>query len=630
MTKKRTQAILRCLDAAAALAATALAVLAGEGFRLRPALERTAILVPFALPAFLASAHYFGVHRRTRFSASVGEFWDVVKAAAFIAPFEAAAFAAAGDAPSALSLLISGPIFTVFFVAALNALARWGSHFLRVHVWGHESRRVVIVGVADLAELTYQNMRSCMEIAYHVAAWVDPDGTKFGARLHGSPVVSGLARLAPLLKMREVDEIVVAVDRSRRGRILDDVADALEGLERRPAVLVAPTIEEALRSPTRSRPRRVRPADLLNRRPIALDSDRIDRSLKGKTVLVSGAGGTIGGELARQILRHMPKRLILLENNATALFYGEMELRDGFPSANIRPVLGDVRDPVRLARLFEEEKPQIVFHAAAHKHVHQLEANIWEGVSNNLLGTLNIAKAADAAGAETFIFISTDKAVRPKSVMGATKRAAEILVSHMARASKTRFASVRFGNVLGSSGSVMKIFQAQIEAGRPLTITHADATRYFMAVEEAVGLVLQASTMAREGEIFVLNMGDPVRIMDMARRLIRLSGLEPERDVAIKIVGLRPGEKIAEELVEESAIQETSDHPDIRVILANEKHLDSMPGVIPIIEGMTPSTESDRLLETLGRLVPTFPVDSRIGFPDFGQDDARREEASSN
>jgi FlaA1/EpsC-like NDP-sugar epimerase len=289
----------------------------------------------------------------------------------------------------------------------------------------------------------------------------------------------------------------------------------------------------------------------------------------------------------------------------------------------VAAVLGDVRDQGLLDRIFLEFRPQIVFHAAAHKHVHQLESNIHEGVSNNLLGTYHLARAADRHGVETFILISTDKAVRPACVMGATKRAAEIVVSNFAHASKTRFAAVRFGNVLGSSGSVLKIFQEQIEKRQPITLTHPDAARYFMTVEEAVGLVLQASTLAKGGEIFVLKMGEQIRILDMARNLILLSGLEPGRDIEIRIVGLKPGEKMTEELIEDATGQEQSDHPEIMVLRSENRRVEALAEKMLSLELMSLGSGKSDLVRALAQLVPTFKA-----HPAHGQFAAGTEQGS--
>jgi FlaA1/EpsC-like NDP-sugar epimerase len=386
-------------------------------------------------------------------------------------------------------------------------------------------------------------------------------------------------------------------------------------------------------APRRGDPRKIRPADLLNRRVISLDNEGIARSIEGKVILVTGAGGTIGGELSRQIVRYRPKKVVLLENHATALFYREAEVREKAAGVEISAALGDMRDQKLLDRIFREDRPQVVFHAAAHKHVHQLESNIHEGVSNNLLATYHLARAADRYGVETFLLISTDKAVRPRCVMGATKRAAEIVLSNMSRASKTRFVAVRFGNVLGSSGSVLKIFQEQIEKGQPITLTHPDAARYFMTVEEAVGLVLQTSVLAKGGEIFMLKMGEPVRIMDLARSLIRLSGLEPDRDIEIRVTGLKPGEKITEELIEDVSGAEQSAHPDIMVLRSENGRVESLADAIMGLELMSLGSGKSEMIRALAKLVPTYtadPVhDEPSAEPDAGAAPARAESAGT-
>jgi FlaA1/EpsC-like NDP-sugar epimerase len=283
------------------------------------------------------------------------------------------------------------------------------------------------------------------------------------------------------------------------------------------------------------------------------------------------------------------------------------------PGVQVVGVLGDVRDQALLERVFRDYKPQVVFHAAAHKHVHQLEFNVQEGVSNNVIGTYRLADAADRHGAEVFLLISTDKAVRPSCVMGATKRAAEMVVTDFASRSKTRFLAVRFGNVLGSSGSVLRIFQEQIELGRPITITHPDVTRYFMTVEEAVGLVLQAGAMAKGGEIFVLNMGEPVRIIDMARNLVLLSGLEPGRDVEIRITGLKTGEKLAEELIEDPAGEERSEHPEIMLLRGENAALEGFDTRILELELASRGADTVAVLRKLQEFVPTCALDPMHG-----------------
>jgi FlaA1/EpsC-like NDP-sugar epimerase len=353
----------------------------------------------------------------------------------------------------------------------------------------------------------------------------------------------------------------------------------------------------------------VRPVDLLNRKQIQLDLAKIAVALKGKTVLVTGAGGTIGGELCRQVLRFEPGRLVLLENHATSLFYIEHELRSRNGSDPVFPVLGDIRDEALVERVFSEHKPQVVLHAAAHKHVGQLEANVAEGIGNNVVGTHNVARAADKHGAEVFLLVSTDKAVRPSSVMGATKRVAEYIARDLGERSRTRYTAVRFGNVLGSSGSVLEIFQKQLAAGGPLTVTDAEATRFFMTVEEAVQLILQALSMTHGGEIFVLKMGTPVRILEMAQNLVILSGLEPGKDVEIRVTGLKPGEKLNEELMEKAEAFDESAHPDIYIRKKAPIPPDNFPEKLRDLEKSHHKASADELVRKLKALVPTFKPD---------------------
>lgn len=569
---------------------------------------------PWALIVFACTSFYFGVNRGLRHYASFGDIVNLVKAAAAAAVIQGAIilFMTSGRFPR--SVLLLAPGLTVVGVTTLHAAIR----YFKAYYHGSRERRLrtaVIVGAGDMGELVYRQMRTHETVEYRIIAFIDDDPMKWGLRLHGVPVVGDVSALAGVLRGRPVDEVVIAVA-SRRGFVVSAVAEAMKALASRPEIRVVPTVDEALgKKLTSAQPRKVQPSDLLNRKQVHLDAARIGRSIEGKVVLVTGAGGTIGGELSRQVAQYRPRKIILLENHATALFYRDAELKGKIPGVEVVGILGDVRDQSLLDRIFKEHKPHAVFHAAAHKHVHQLETNVHEGVSNNVIGTYNLACAADKHGSETFLLISTDKAVRPSCVMGATKRAAEVVVSDFARSSKTRFAAVRFGNVLGSSGSVLKIFQEQIEKGQPLTITHPDVTRYFMTVEEAVGLVLQASSMMKGSEIFVLNMGEPVRIMDMASNLILLSGLEPGRDVEIHISGLKPGEKLNEELVEDAAGQEKSDHPDIMVLRKENPPKDGLRQRVLDLELAARSADKRALLARLQEFVPTFTLDKVHGEP---------------
>jgi FlaA1/EpsC-like NDP-sugar epimerase len=318
-----------------------------------------------------------------------------------------------------------------------------------------------------------------------------------------------------------------------------------------------------------SRLREVEIADLLRREPAQIDERRIGNSLGGKRVLITGAGGSIGRELCRQVARWSPSALILLGHGENSIFETLLELEENFPNIPLHPIIADVRDLDRLNIVFEQLRPQVIFHAAAHKHVPLMEANVEEAISNNVQGTRNIVEVAATYGVERLVMISSDKAIRPTSIMGAAKRMAELIVLDAAQRSSLPYSVVRFGNVLGSRGSVVPLFKRQIMRGGPITITHPDMKRYFMTIPEAVHLVLQAAAMGDGAEVFVLNMGEQVRILDLEEDLIRLSGLEPGRDVEIQFTGIRPGEKLYEQLWDKYASYKPTPHPDI-VLLEDE------------------------------------------------------------
>ncbi len=346
--------------------------------------------------------------------------------------------------------------------------------------------------------------------------------------------------------------------------------------------------------------------DLLGREQISVDLDEVMGYIEGRTVLVTGGGGSIGSELCRQIATHRPKKLIILdiyENNAYEI---EQELRRHHPQLPLLALIASVRDAKTIDRIFDTHRPEIVFHAAAHKHVPLMETSPAEAVKNNVFGTQNVAAAADRYGARRFVMISTDKAVNPTNIMGATKRICEMIVQTMARHSKTEFVAVRFGNVLGSNGSVIPLFRRQIAEGGPVTLTHRDIIRYFMTIPEAVSLVLQAGAYAKGGEIFVLDMGEPVRIYDLAYNLIKLSGLEPNVDIEIRVTGLRPGEKLYEErLMAEEGLEKTANdlisigHP----IELDEGHLE---GTLALLRTAAEAGEPAELRRLVAELVPTY------------------------
>ncbi len=411
------------------------------------------------------------------------------------------------------------------------------------------TKRLLIIGAGDAGEKMLREIRDNPRLQYKTVGFLDDDERKNGMKIHGVPVLGPISQVQKMAAQGVVDEILIAIpsaSATNMRRIIDVCKTT--GLKFR----TTPAISELINGKISfDSIRDVSFEDLLSREAVKLDMKGIGEYLRGKVVLVSGAGGSIGSELCRQISSFAPRNLILLDKTENSLFHLEMEFRQKIPDIGITPILGDVKHQSSLDQLFEIHYPQVVFHAAAYKHVPIVELNPSEAIFNNVIGTSNIVEAAQKFQSERFIMMSTDKAVRPSSIMGATKRVAEMTVSAHARFEHTRFVSVRFGNVIGSEGSVVHLFRNQIKNLGPVTVTHPEVSRYFMTISEASKLILQAGALGKGGEVFILNMGTPVKIADMARDLIRLSGFEPDKEIEIKFIGLRPGEKLFEELITE-------------------------------------------------------------------------------
>jgi FlaA1/EpsC-like NDP-sugar epimerase len=421
--------------------------------------------------------------------------------------------------------------------------------------------RVLIVGAGDAGALVVREMQKNPQLNFQPVGFLDDDNSKQRQQLYGIQVVGKLSDLSRVIDRTHVNEVIIAIP-SAPGRVVRLVADVcrLKGVPFR----TMPGIYELLGGQVSvSRLREVDITDLLRREPARIRDQQVGETLSGKTVLVTGAGGSIGRELCRQISRWGPSELVLLGHGENSIFETVLELNESFPALPVHPVIADVRDRSRIFSIFERYHPIVVFHAAAHKHVPLMEINAEEAVTNNVQGTRNVVEAAQAYHVGRLVMISTDKAIRPINVMGATKRIAESIVLDAALRSGSFYSVVRFGNVLGSRGSVVPLFKRQIARGGPVTVTHPDMKRYFMTIPEAVYLVLQAATLGSGGETFVLNMGQQVRILDLAEDLIRLSGLEPGRDIEIIFSGIRAGEKLSEDLWETGQPYEPTIHPDI-------------------------------------------------------------------
>ncbi|MFZ5989350.1 MAG: polysaccharide biosynthesis protein [Bacillota bacterium] len=409
------------------------------------------------------------------------------------------------------------------------------------------SKRVLIIGGGDAGAIIVKELKMHPELKSTPVAIIDDDRFKIGKKLNGVPIVGSTKNVLNVVEKRQIDEIIIAMP-SASNKIINDIFT--ECSKTHCKVKILPSVSQLIdESVVIQKIRDVDIEDLLGREPVNLDIEEVSSYIKGQVVLVTGGGGSIGSELCRQIAGFSPKQLVILDNYENNAYEIQNELLYKFPDLSIETVIANIRENNRIESVFKRYKPDVVFHAAAHKHVPLMEANPGEAIKNNVFGTLNVAECADKYNVKRFVLISTDKAVNPTNIMGATKRIAEMIIQGLNRNSKTEFVAVRFGNVLGSNGSVIPLFKKQIEQGGPVTVTHPDVTRFFMTIPEAVQLVIQAGAMAKGGEIFVLDMGEPVKICDLARNLIKLSGFEPDVDIKIEYTGLRPGEKLYEELL---------------------------------------------------------------------------------
>ena len=445
------------------------------------------------------------------------------------------------------AVLALHPVFTLMALATMRMGYRMLYEHMRSRISGsaQEQRRALVMGAGDAGRLLVAGIQH--QQGWVVVGYLDDAPEKRGARVAGVPVIGTLGDAARQAELHGITHVIVAMPGAttvERRRALDLAGKT--GL----AVLTVPSSQELLAGRAVNQVRDIEPEDLLGREPVQLDEGGISECIGGKVVLITGAGGSIGSELCRQVARYGPSRIVLYELSEFALYRIEQELGEKFPHIPLVRLIGDVKDLEHLRFTFGKYRPQIVFHAAAYKHVPLMEEeNAWAALRNNTLGTYHACVAAAESGAERFVLISTDKAVNPTNVMGATKRAAELVISHMAgQGHATKFMAVRFGNVLGSSGSVIPKFKEQIARGGPVTVTHPEITRYFMTIPEAARLVVQAGVIGESGQVFVLDMGEPVKIVELARTMIRMSGKDLS-EVRIEFSGLRPGEKLYEELL---------------------------------------------------------------------------------
>ncbi len=460
---------------------------------------------------------------------------------------------------------------------------------------------LLIVGAGDAGAMLVRELEQNSAATINIVGFVDDDEKKRNGRLAGFPIIGNINELPQIVKANKIDEIVIAIP-SASGDTIRHIDSQCHQTGAK--VRIMPGIYEMVTDEVEmGQMREIRLEDLLRRDPIHLDFAKITNYIAGKTVLITGAGGSIGSEISRQISRVGAKEIILLGRGENSIYEIHQELKRKFPEQTYHTVIANITDKERMARIFQKFKPQVVFHAAAHKHVPLMEIQPDEAIRNNVFGTQNVAELADKNHAEIFVLISTDKAVNPTSVMGATKRTAELVLQEINQHSNTKFVTVRFGNVLGSRGSVVPLFEKQIAVGGPVTVTHKDMTRFFMTIPEAVQLVLQAGSQAEGGEVFLFDMGKPVKIKDMAEDLIRLHGFTPGRDIKITYTGLRPGEKLYEELLTSEEGTTSTKHK--KIFKAHIQPLDEQD-LKASLQTLNETADKQTILKTLKHMIPTY------------------------
>ena len=509
---------------------------------------------------------------------------------------------------NSIRALILGSFITSVGIISIRVIARFYLNAVTQEQEKGDGKKynVLIIGAGYAGKEIIRNIKQTMSEKYNIVGIIDDNKKRLHCIISGVEVLGNRKQIVEICKQKNVDEIFFAISKinKKKKRELLNICQ-----ETGAKIRILPTTEDVIRNKNMFQNLRdVDIEDILGRDPVVLDNNKIGNLIENKTILVTGAGGSIGSELCRQIIKYSPSKLVMLDIYENNLYNIELELKSQYSHIEIEPIVGSVRDIKRLEKVFEEYNPYLVFHAAAHKHVPLMEASPLEAIKNNVFGTYNVANCADKFKAKKMILISTDKAVNPTNIMGATKRLCEMIIQVKNKNSNTEYAAVRFGNVLGSNGSVVPLFKKQIAEGGPVTVTHKDIIRYFMTIPEAAQLVLQAMSYANGGEIFVLDMGEPVKIYDLAVSLIKLSGYEPDIDIPIMFTGLRPGEKLFEELLmNEEGLKKTENK---KIYIGELTDLDEKDILQKLAKLKTlvdnENTPIQEIKETVHEVVPTY------------------------
>ncbi len=487
---------------------------------------------------------FFGLYSGLWRYVSVNDIWRIIKAhvlAMFCFIFAVAFFFSFNGFP--LSIFFLDFILSICLVAGIRFATRLFREAFRPAL-GSKRKRVIIIGAGEAGVMVLREARVNPKANIEVVGFIDDDSHKKNLRIQGVDILGTCDDLISIIEKHGIDEIIIAIP-SAKGEVIRSIISRCSTLSVK--IRIVPGLQKILNGELEVKPRDIKAEDLLGRETVNINEIEIKDYLFNKTVLITGAGGSIGSALCRQIVRFIPKEVLLFDHNENDVYFLGIEFLTKYPQIKFKTIIGDIKDIGLLKSVFSLYRPEVIFHAAAHKHVPLMEENPVAAVKNNIFGSRNLIYAANHYRAERFILISTDKAVNPTSIMGITKRIAEMILQAKAKMSKTRFMAVRFGNVLGSDGSVVPLFKKQIEGGGPVTITHPEVKRYFMSVNEASQLVLQAGAIGKAGEIFILDMGEQIKILDLAKELIALYGLKSDEDIKIEFIGLRPGEKLFEE-----------------------------------------------------------------------------------